>query len=89
MRGNKLKGPLSEIPGKWDVLNAEIRAKGVHAEESFGVCLAMEDGTLHYIAGIHSNLAEGFMDTEEVVIPAGKFLVVEVEGGIPGDPDNV
>jgi predicted transcriptional regulator YdeE len=84
--GYGLIGPVSEIPGKWDILNAEIAEKNVVVEESFGVCLKMEGETIHYIAGIKSDLAEGFLDTEEVIIPAGKFVVATVEGGIPGIP---
>ena len=86
VRGYGLKGPVEQIPGKWGTLIAEIEKKGVVAEESFGVCLSMEGGVIHYIAGINSNLAEGFPDTEEVTIPAGKFIVATVEGGIPGIP---
>ncbi len=46
----------------------------------------MEGEVIHYIAGIKSNLAEGFPDTEEVTIPAGKFIVAKVEDGISGIP---
>ena len=83
VKGYGLKGALSDIPSKWDLLNGEIAKKDVGPEESFGVCLEMEGDKLHYIAGINSSFAEDFTDTEEVVIPAGKFLVAEVEGGIP------
>ncbi|HJF33218.1 MAG TPA: GyrI-like domain-containing protein [Sporosarcina psychrophila] len=86
VKGYGLKGPLSEIPGKWDVLNAEIDKQGIVAEESFGLCLAMKAEEIHYIAGIKSHLAEGFPVTEEVVVPAGKFLVAKVEGGVPAIP---
>ena len=84
--GYGLKGPVSEIPGKWDIFNSEIAKKNVVVEESFGVCLKMEGEKIHYIAGVKSNLAEGFPDTQEVIIPAGKFVVATVEGGIPGIP---
>lgn len=86
VKGYGLKGPLAQIPSKWQILNSEIEGKSVVAEESFGVCLAMEGEEIHYIAGIKSNLSEGFPDTEEVIIPAGKFIVATVEGGIPGIP---
>lgn len=82
VKGYGLKGPLSEIPGKWDVLNAEIAESSIIAEESFGLCLAMKDGEIHYIAGIKSNLAEGLQNIEEAVVPAGKFIVAKVEGGV-------
>ena len=86
VKGYGLKGPLSEIPGKWDVLNMELAEKGIVAEESFGLCLAMKDGEIHYIAGIKSNLAEGLSDTEEGVVPAGKFIVAKVDGGVHAIP---
>lgn len=86
VKGYGLKGPLSEIPGKWAVLNTEISEKGIVAEESFGLCLAMKDGEIHYIAGIKSILAEGLQNTEEAVVPAGKFIVAKVEGGVHAIP---
>lgn len=86
VKGYEVIGPVAQIPGKWEILNSEITKKGVVTEESFGVCLSMEGEVIHYIAGIKSNLAEGFPDTEEVTIPAGKFIVAMVEGGIPGIP---
>jgi len=82
VKGYGLKGPLSEIPVKWDVLNSELAEKGIVTEESFGLCLAMKDGEIHYIAGIKSNLAEGLQDIEEAVVPAGRFMVAKVEGGV-------
>ncbi|MFJ7935103.1 GyrI-like domain-containing protein [Sporosarcina sp. NPDC096371] len=82
VRGYELKGPLSEIPGIWDVLNEEIAKSGIVAEESFGLCLAIQGGEIHYLAGVKSNLAEGFPNTEEAVVPAGKFIVAKVEGGV-------
>ena len=60
VKGYGLRGSLTEIPAKWDVLNAEIAKKGVLAEESFGVCVSMEGGEIHYIAGIKSELAADF-----------------------------
>ena len=52
------------------------------AEESFGLCLAMKDGEIHYIAGIRNrNLALGLSNIEEAVVPAGNFIVAKVEGG--------
>jgi predicted transcriptional regulator YdeE len=81
--GYGMIGPLSAIPGKWDVLNSEITARGVLAEESFGICFEMKGDKIHYIAGIKSNLAEDFPNTEEVIIPGGRFIVAKVEGGIP------
>ena len=84
--GYGLKGSLSEIPGKWDVLNAEIAEQGVLAEESFGLCLSMKGGEIHYIAGVKSHLAEGFLNTEVAVVPAGKFIVAKVEGGVSEIP---
>ena len=86
VKGYGMKGPLSEIPGKWDQLNAKTAKRAVIAEESFGLCLAMKDGEIHYIAGIKSNLAEGLPDTEEGVVPAGKFIVAKVEGGVHAIP---
>ena len=86
VKGYGLKGPLSEIPGKWDVLNTELAEKGVVAEESFGLCLEMKDGEIHYIAGIKSILAEGLQSTEEALVPAGKFIVAKVEGGVQAIP---
>ena len=82
VKGFGLKGPLSEISVKWDVLNKELAENGIVAEESFGLCLAMKDGEIHYIAGIKSNLAEGLQNIEEAVVPAGKFMVAKVEGGV-------
>lgn len=86
VKGYGLIGPVAQIPAEWEKLNAEIANKGVAVEESFGVCLKMEGEEIHYIAGIQSPLAEGFANTKEVVIPAGKFIVATVEGGIPGIP---
>ncbi len=83
VKGYELQGTLSEIPGKWDYLNGEIAKRGVVAEESFGICLSMKGGELHYIAGIKSNLAEGLTDTKEVIIRGGRFIVAKVDGGIP------
>ncbi len=86
VKGFGLKGPLSEIPGKWDVLNMEINVNGIVVEELFGLCLAMKDGEIHYLAGVKSNLAEGLQNTEEAVVPAGKFIVAKVEGGVQAIP---
>lgn len=86
VKGYELKGALSEIPGKWDVLNMELVEIGIFAEESFGLCLSMKEGEIHYIAGIKSNLAEGLQNTEEAVVPAGKFIVAKVEGGVQAIP---
>lgn len=65
------------------VLNSEITARGVLVEESYGICFEMKGDKMHYIAGIKSNLAEDFPNTEEVTIPGGRFIVAKVEGGIP------
>ncbi len=86
VRGYEVKGPVSEIPAEWDRLIKEINERSVVVEESFGVCLKMENDIIHYIAGLKSELTEGFPDTKEVVIPTGKFVVAKVEGGIPGIP---
>ena len=86
VKGYELKGPFSEIPSKWDRLNMAIQEQGVLAEESFGVCVSVNGGDIHYIAGIKSKLAEGLLDTEEIVISAGKFIVAKVEGGIIAIP---
>lgn len=86
VKGYEVMGPVSAIPAEWDRLIKEINENDVAAEESFGVCLKMENDIIHYIAGLKSELAEGFPDTKEVVIPAGKFVVAKVEGGIPGIP---
>lgn len=86
MKGCALKGALAEIPGKWEELNAVIAEKKIEAEAFFGVCLSMENGLIHYIAGIDARLAEGLIDTEEVLIPGGKYIVAPVEGGIPAIP---
>ena len=83
VKGYGLKGSLDQIPSKWDFLNAEIAEKGIVTDESFGVCLSMEEGIIHYIAGIKSNYADKLIDTEEVVISAGKYIVAPVEDGIP------
>ena len=86
VKGYGVRGPVSLIPNKWEILGAEITKKGVLVEESFGVCLSMEGEVIHYIAGLQSDLAEGFPNTENVKIPAGKFIVAKVEGGISGIP---
>ena len=86
VRGYEVQGPVSEIPAEWDRLIKEINENSVVVEESFGVCLKMENDIIHYIAGLKSEFTEGFPDTKEVVIPAGKFVVAKVEGGIPGIP---
>ncbi|QUW22903.1 GyrI-like domain-containing protein [Sporosarcina sp. Marseille-Q4063] len=84
--GYGLQGPLEKIPGKWNFLNSKIAEKGIVADESFGVCLSMEGGIIHYIAGIKSHHAEKLTGTEEVIISAGKYIVAPVEGGIPAIP---
>ena len=86
VKGYELKGPLSEIPGQWDKLNAEIKKQGITAEESFGVCVSVTGKKIHYIAGIKSDLAEDLPNTEEIDIAAGKFIVAKVDGGIPAIP---
>ncbi len=86
VKGYGLIGPVAQIPAEWEKLIAEMASKGVVVEESFGVCLKMDGEEIHYIAGINADLAEGFPNTEEVTIPAGKFVVATVEGGIPGIP---
>ncbi len=82
VKGFGLKGPLSNIPGIWDVLNAQLAEKEIVAEESFGLCLAMKGQEIHYLAGIQSELAEGLGEAEEAVVPAGKFIVAKVAGGV-------
>ena len=86
VRGYGLKGSLDQIPGKWDFLNSKIAEKGIVADEFFGVCLSMEEGIIHYIAGIKSNYAEKLIDTEEVVVSAGKYIVAPVEDGVAAIP---
>lgn len=86
VRGYEVKGPVADIPAKWDILNGDIREEGIVVEESFGVCLKMEGEIIHYIAGVKSELAQKLPGTDEVVIPAGRFVVAKVEGGIPGIP---
>ncbi|MDN4606460.1 GyrI-like domain-containing protein [Sporosarcina highlanderae] len=86
VKGYEVVGPVSAIPAEWDRLIKEINENDVVVEESFGVCLKMENDIIHYIAGLKSELTEGFPDTKEVIIPAGKFIVATVEGGIPGIP---
>jgi DNA-binding transcriptional MerR regulator len=86
VRGYEVKGPVSEIPAEWNRLNKIINEQDIVAEESFGVCLKMENEIIHYIAGLKEELTEGIPETKEVVIPAGKFIVAKVEGGIPGIP---
>ena len=86
VKGYELKGPFSEIPSKWDKLNMEIQEQDILAEESFGVCVSVNGEEIHYIAGIKANLAKGLLNTEEIVISAGKFIVAKVEGGITAIP---
>ncbi|MFD1205486.1 GyrI-like domain-containing protein [Sporosarcina contaminans] len=86
VKGYEVKGPVSAIPAEWDRLNKVIHEEEVIAEESFGVCLSMENEMIHYIAGLKEDLTGSFPDTKEVTIPAGKFIVAKVEGGIPGIP---
>ncbi len=86
VKGYGMQGPVSEIPGKWEELNAEIAKQHVLAEESFGLCLAMKGEEFHYLAGIKSELAKGFPNTEEAVVPAGRFIVGQVDGGVQEIP---
>ena len=83
VKGYKLKGPLSQIPSKWEKLNTEMIVQGIDVDESFGVCMSMAHGEIYYIAGIKSNLAEDLPDTEEVHIAGGRYAIATVEGGIP------
>lgn len=83
VKGYQLKGPISQIPSKWEKLNAAIIAQGIDVNESFGVCISMEHGKIYYIAGIKSNLAEGLPDSEQVHIAGGRYAIATVEGGIP------
>ena len=84
VKGYSIKGSVSEIPGLWDVLNEEIAERGIIAERSFGLCLAMEGEVIHYLAGIDADLAGEL--PEEAIVPAGKFIVATVAGGIPAIP---
>ena len=86
VKGYEMNGPVTQIPKLWDELNGVIQEKGATPEESFGITLGMENGNFHYLAGIHSELAEGFMDTTELLIPSGKFIVAKVEGGVEAIP---
>ena len=86
VKGYEMHGPVTEIPKLWDELNRLIQEKGATPEESFGITLGMGNGNFHYLAGIKSELAEGFTDTEELIIPRGKFIVAKVEGGIEAIP---
>ena len=67
-------------------MNIAIQEQGILAEESFGVCVSVNGGEIHYIAGIKAKLAEDLLGTEEIVISAGKFIVAKVEGGITAIP---
>lgn len=86
VKGYGVNGPVTEIPKLWDKLNESIEEKGAKPEESFGITLGMENGFFHYLAGIKSELAEGFTDTKELLIPSGKFIVAKVEGGVEAIP---
>lgn len=86
VKGYSINSPLSDIPKLWDHLNATIEEQGVSAEESFGLCLAMQGGTIHYLAGIQADLAEALPNTEESTVLAGKFIVGKVEGGVEAIP---
>ena len=86
VKGYEMNGPVAEIPKLWDELNGVIQEKGATPEESFGITLGMGNGEFHYLAGIKSELAEGFTDTEELIIPSGKFIVAKVEGGVEAIP---
>ena len=77
---------LLQIPKLWDELNGVIQEKGATPEESFGITLEMDNGNFHYLAGIKSELAEGFTNTKELLIPSGKFIVTKVEGGVEAIP---
>lgn len=87
VRGFEMKGAVSQIPALWDKLNTATPVNGIKAEESFGITLAMDEGMFHYLAGIEAKFAEGIPDTEEVVIPSGKFIVAKVEGGLEKIPE--
>ena len=86
VKGYEMHGPVTQIPKLWDELNVIIREKGAAPEESFGITLEMGNGEFHYLAGIQSELAGGFTDTKELLIPAGKFIVAKVEGGVEAIP---
>lgn len=86
VKGYEMRGEVTEIPKLWDELNGVIQEKGAMPEESFGISLAMDNGNFHYLAGIKSELAEGFTDTKELFIPSGKFIVAKVEGGVEAIP---
>ena len=77
VKGYEMNGPVTEIPKLWDELNEVIQEKGATPEESFGISLEMDNGIFRYLAGIKSELAEGFSDTKELLIPSGKFIVDE------------
>ncbi len=86
VKGYEMNGPVTEIPKLWDELNGVIQEKGATPEESFGISLEMDKGIFRYLAGIKSELAEGFSDTKELLIPSGKFIVTKVEGGVEEIP---
>ncbi|MDN4606459.1 GyrI-like domain-containing protein [Sporosarcina highlanderae] len=86
VKGYEVNGPVTQIPKLWDELNRVIQEKGAMPEESFGITLGMGNGNYHYMAGVKSELAEGFTNTKELIIPSGNFIVATVEGGIEAIP---
>lgn len=86
VKGLELKGTVAMIPAKWDELNATMADKGIRSDDSFGVCVRMDEHEFHYIAGIHSALAEGLSNTAEVLIPGGKYIVASVKDGVHAIP---
>lgn len=88
VKGFEMKGPISEIPKLWDRLSEELQKypNVKLADESFGITIAIEDGFIHYLAGIKKEHCIGIPDLQEIVIPNGKFIVADVLDGIESIP---
>ncbi|QTD39729.1 GyrI-like domain-containing protein [Sporosarcina sp. Te-1] len=79
--GYEIKGSVEEIPALWDKLNGMICEKGLTAEESFGITMAINGTEFHYLAAIKAEVADGVEGLTSLTVPGGRFIVGTVEGG--------
>ncbi|GKV54989.1 hypothetical protein NCCP2222_09360 [Sporosarcina sp. NCCP-2222] len=80
--GFEVKGSVEEIPALWDKVNAMLCEKGIAADDSFGITMAINGTEFHYLAGVKSEWTEGVEGLTSLTVPGGRFIVGTVEGGI-------
>lgn len=84
--GYILEGAISEIPALWTKLNEALAEQKIYPEESFGVTLCMQNGTIRYIAGVSDERAKALPNVDQVIVPGGKYIYSAVHGGVENIP---